>query len=142
MESSIHISTDKSKLDIDLIYDFLSNQSYWATERSFERVRLSIKNSLCFGVYLNDQQIGFARVVTDYTIFAWVMDVFILPGFRGRGYGKQLIETIKNHENLQDLERWGLITSDAHELYKKYGFQIAQKPQNMMEIFNGKLVNK
>ena len=139
MESEIHISTDKSKLDVHLIHDFLSNQSYWANDRSLERVRQSIDHSLCFGVYLDDKQIGFARVVTDYTVFAWLMDVFILPEFRGCGYGKLLVETIKNDDRLQELERWGLVTSDAHELYKQYGFSVTQRPQNMMEIFNGKL---
>lgn len=130
----IQISTDKSRLDIELIHNYLTNESYWAKGRSIEKVKLSIENSICFGVYLDEAQIGFARVVTDYAVFAWILDVFILKDFQGRGYGKKLMNTIMNQNNLQNLLRWGLGTDDAHGLYEQYGFKPLKKPQNMMEI--------
>jgi len=130
----IQISTDKSRLNIDLIHNYLSNESYWAKGRSIEKVKLSIENSICFGVYLDEAQIGFARVVTDYAVFAWILDVFILKDFQGRGYGKKLMNTIMTQNNLQNLLRWGLGTDDAHGLYEQYGFKPLRKPQNMMEI--------
>jgi GNAT superfamily N-acetyltransferase len=130
----IQISTDKSRLDIELIHNYLSNESYWAKGRSIEKVKLSIENSICFGVYLDEAQIGFARVVTDYAVFAWILDVFILKDFQGRGYGKKLMNTIMTQNNLQNLLRWGLGTDDAHGLYEQYGFKPLKKPQNMMEI--------
>lgn len=130
----LQISTDKSKLNISLIHDYLSNQSYWAKNRSLEKVKRSIEHSLCFGVYENDQQVGFARVSTDYTIFAWIMDVFILEEYRGKGYSKQLMNAILSHEKLQDLQRWGLATDDAHGLYQQFGFTPLKHPEKMMEI--------
>ncbi len=130
----IEISTDKDKLDINIIYNYLSKESYWAQNRSIDIIKKSIENSLCFGVYLDNNQIGFARIVTDYAIFAWVMDVFILPEYQGKGYGKQLINTIMNHEQLQNLKRWGLNTNDAHGLYNQYGFKPLSNPDIMMEL--------
>ncbi len=134
MTKNFYISTDKSKLDIPLIYQYLSCESYWAKGRSLKTVETSIENSLCFGVYTDDTQIGFARVVTDYAVIAWVMDVFILNEYRGNGLGVMLMSTIMNHEKLQKLQRWGLGTEDAHGLYEKFGFKTIQKPANWMEI--------
>lgn len=121
-------------MDINLIHDFLSNQSYWAKGRSMDTVKQSIENSLCFGVYLDSKQVGFARVVTDFSVFAWIMDVFIIPEFREQGLSKKLIHSIINHESLQNLQRWGLATSDAHGLYEQYGFKPLSEPQKMMEL--------
>ncbi len=132
----IQISTDKTQLDVDWIHTSLSKEAYWAIGREMEVVKRSIENSLCFGVYLNDQQIGFARVVTDYAVFGWIMDVFIQPNLRGNGYGKQLMEAIISHPELQTLKRWGLGTDDAHGLYRQFGFTALSKPENMMEIKN------
>ncbi len=137
-DSQSEITTDKSRLDINLIHNFLSRESYWAKGRSLDTVRRSIDNSLCFGVFVNHQQVGFARVVTDYAVFAWVMDVFVLKEYRGRGYGKKLMEFIVHHEKLQNLKRWGLGTEDAHGLYEKFGFTPLTKSQNMMEKISGK----
>jgi len=134
MESIFQISNDKSKLDVNLIHDYLSIESYWAKGRSIETVVKSIDNSLCFGVFCDSKQVGFARVVTDYAVFAWIMDVFILENYRKRGLGKELIKNIMNHENLQNLQRWGLGTEDAHGLYEKFGFRLLGKPENMMEL--------
>ncbi|WP_372651604.1 GNAT family N-acetyltransferase [Draconibacterium sp.] len=130
----IEISTDKEKLDIRAIHSYLANESYWAKGRTLETVQRSIENSLCFGVYLENRQVGFARVITDYAVFAWLLDVFILPEYQGNGYGKKLIRAIMTHDNLQGLRRWGLGTDDAHGLYKQFGFAPVQKPENMMEI--------
>ena len=130
----IQISTDKKRLNIDLIHEYLSKESYWAKDRDIEVVKRSVDNSLCFGVYKDDKQIGFARVVTDYAVFAWIMDVFILKDYRGNGYGKQLMRAIMTHDKLQNLQRWGLGTNDAHGLYEQFGFKPLSKPQNMMEI--------
>ena len=135
MTSPYYISTDKSKLSLEVIFDYLSNQSYWAKGRSMEAVEKTIKNSLCFGVYdAQNKQVGFARVVTDYTIFAWLMDVFILSDCQGKGLGKMLMAEIMAHKDLQEIKRWGLATNDAHDLYKKFGFNELSKPQNMMEF--------
>ena len=130
----IEISTDKKRLDIKVIHNYLSNESYWAKGRTLETVQRSIENSLCFGVYIENKQVGFARVITDYAVFAWLLDVFILPEFQGKGYGKKLMEVIITHNHLQGLRRWGLGTDDAHGLYKQFGFAPLHKPENMMEI--------
>lgn len=134
MENTFYISTDKTRLDVTLIHDYLSNRSYWAKERSRETVERSIANSLCFGVFNNsDEQVGFARVVTDYAIFAWLMDVFILETYQGHGLGKLLMKEIMAHPELQTLTRWGLGTKDAHTLYEKFGFTALAYPERMME---------
>lgn len=133
MEKQFIISTDKSKLDINTIHHFLSIESYWAKGRSIETIQKSIDNSLCFGVYNGEKQIGFARVVTDYAIFAWIMDVFIIEEYRKFGLGKKLMEAIMNHPQVQNLQRWGLATDDAHGLYEKYGFRLLEKPHIFME---------
>jgi GNAT superfamily N-acetyltransferase len=128
------ISTDKSKLDLELIHRFLTNDSYWAKGRSKEVVKSSIENSLCFGVFKAKEQVGFARVVTDYAVFAWILDLFILRNYRKKGLGKLLVESIMKHAELQKLQRWGLATDDAHGLYEQYGFKIVSKPNLFMEI--------
>lgn len=129
------ISTEKKLLNIPMIHQYLSERSYWAKGRSLEAVRKSIENSLCFGVYDDDgKQLGFARVVTDYAVFGWLMDVFVLEEYRGEGLGKQLMEAIVNHPDLKNLRRMGLGTDDAHGLYQQYGFTSLSKPDNMMEL--------
>ena len=110
------ISTDKERLNVSLIHDFLSNTSYWATGRKIEIVQRSIENSLNFGLYHGDEQVGFARVVTDYATFAWLADVFLLEDYRGRGLGKWLMGVIISHPRLQGFRRWVLSTKDAHEI--------------------------
>ena len=129
---TIEISTDIERLDFDLIHRFLSEESYWARGRSMEMVRKAIENSLNFGVYLDGQQIGFARVVTDRTTFAWLADVFIVSGHRGHGYSKMLVRSIMEHPELQGLRRWFLATRDAHGLYARFGFT-AVPPDRFME---------
>lgn len=133
MNTQFYISTDKDKLDVRLIFDFLNTDSYWAQGRSEETIRRSIEHSLCFGVYQDARQIGFARVVTDYAVFAWIMDVFIVKEFRNQGLGLMLMESIKSHASLQNLQRWGLATEDAHGLYAKFGFALIKRPEVFME---------
>jgi GNAT superfamily N-acetyltransferase len=115
------INTDREKLDIDFIHDYLCNQSYWARGRLRDDVEKSIKNSLCFGIYIHDQQIGFARIVTDYITFAWLCDVFIDSIYQKQGLGKWLIRSITSHPDMKRVKLIMLATSDAHELYRKYG---------------------
>ena len=133
MEDNVAISCDKSKLDLDMIYRFLVNDSYWARGRTWETFKKSVDNSLCFGVFEGSKQIGFARVVTDYAVFAWIMDVFILKEYRHRGFGKILVKAIVDHPDLKNLKRWGLSTNDAHGLYKKFDFRVIREPDMFME---------
>ncbi len=124
------ISTDKAKLHLPLIHDFLSQSSYWAQGRAFAVVEKSIEHSLCFGVYAGEQQVGFARVVTDYATFAWLCDVFIVDSHRGQGLSKWLVECVTGHPDLQSVVRFVLATRDAHELYQRYGgFQQLANPE-------------
>lgn len=115
------ISTDKSKLNIDVIHQYLSKESYWAQGRPIDTVRKSIEHSLCFGVYAANQQVGFARVVTDYVTFAWLCDVFILPSHQGQNLGKWLVECVSAYPDLAGLNLFVLATRNAHELYRRYG---------------------
>ncbi len=133
MKKSINISTNRSRLNLEYIVNYLSKQSYWAKGRSKARILKSIEGSLCFGIYLSEKQIGFARIVTDYAVFAWIMDVFIDVNERGNGYGKELIKAIMVHPDLQTISRWGLNTLDAHGLYQQFGFETIEKPEIHME---------
>lgn len=117
------ISCDPARLDLEVIHDFLSGESYWAQGRSRERVERSVANSLSFGLYKGGAQVGFARVVTDYATFAWLADVFVLDSERGRGLGVWLVETIVSHPQLEGMRRWLLATRDAQELYRRFGFR-------------------
>src|SRR6266498_623668 len=129
------VSTDPVRLDIEFIHAFLSN-SYWAAGIPREVVERSIANSLCFGVYEGDRQVGFARVITDYATFAYLADVFIIESHRGRGLSKFLMECIAQHPKLQGLRRWMPATRDAHELYARFGFTPLTKPDRFMELHN------
>jgi GNAT superfamily N-acetyltransferase len=134
-DSNFHISTDRTTLDLAMIYRFLSEQSTWAVGISRETVERSIDNSLCFGGYVDGRQVAFARVVTDYATNANMLDVFVLPEYRGRGYGKRLVQAIMDHPSLQGLRRFTLATSDAHSLYERFGFKRPAKPETLMERY-------
>lgn len=123
------ISTDKTRLDIDAIHDFVS-VSYWADGRTMEEVQSTIKNSLCFGIYMKTgRQIGFARVVTDHTFFGFIMDFIVFQEFQGNGYGKVLMDFITANETIKGLRTVALKTKDAHKFYERYGFKsIADSP--------------
>jgi GNAT superfamily N-acetyltransferase len=128
------ISTDPARLDVGFIHGFLSTSCYWAIDRPREVVERSIANSLSFGVYSEHQQVGFARVVTDYATFAWLCDVFIIPEHRQHGLGKWLVQCVVDHPGLRPIRRLILATRDAHELYQKYGgFQPLGSPERWME---------
>ncbi|RAR72475.1 GNAT family N-acetyltransferase [Flavobacterium aciduliphilum] len=128
----ITVSTDKSKLDVPFIQNFLKDV-YWAAGRTIAEVQTTIDASFCFGIYLDDQQIGFCRVITDYVVFAYVMDVFIDEDHRGKGYSSILINAMMTEPKLQHVKIWRLATSDAHFLYKKFGFTLLGHPEKMME---------
>ena len=133
------ISSDPSWIDIDIVWRFLSEESYWARGVSRETVVKSLVHSICFGVYqIGDgsfkKQAGFARVVSDRATFAYLADVFILAEHRGRGLSKRLLETILADPELQNLRRWLLFTADAHSLYEKFGFVPTAYPERIMEI--------
>ncbi len=136
------ISTDKSKLDIVSIHDFLSTTAYWSLNIPKEKVETAIENSLCFGVYEAEKQIGFARVITDFSTIAYLGDVYILEDYRGKGLSKWLMETIMNHEDLQGLRRWILLTGDAHELYRQYGWTNIADPTKWMELHDKNVYSK
>jgi GNAT superfamily N-acetyltransferase len=127
------ISTDPSRLDLAVIHRFLSLEAYWALGRSYETVQTAVEHSLCFGVYRGAEQVGLARVVTDYATFAWLCDVYILEAHRGHGLGKWLIECVVAAPELQGLRRFLLATRDAHELYRRYGgFEALPNPERWM----------
>jgi GNAT superfamily N-acetyltransferase len=132
------ISTDPSRLDLEVIHQFLANEAYWSPQVPREIVEIAIAHSLPFGLYVRPggEQVGFARVVTDHATFAYLADVFILPEFRGRGLSKWLVTCILSHPDLQGLRRWMLATRDAHELYARYGFQPLGHPERYMEMVN------
>jgi GNAT superfamily N-acetyltransferase len=128
----ISVSTDKTKLNVPFIQHFLKDV-YWAAGRTLEEVQRTIDASVCFGIYLNGEQIGFCRVITDYVVFAYVMDVFIDEAHRGKGYATILIDAMMKEPQLQEVKIWRLATSDAHYLYKKFGFTALAHPEKMME---------
>ncbi len=130
------ISTDITKLDIVAIHDFLSKYSGWSDNIPFDKVRTSIKNSLNFGLFHNNKQIGFARIISDFSTIAYLGDIYILDNYRGQGLSKKLMDFVIEHPNLQDLRRWILLTSTADWLYEKYGFTKLPKPEIYMELFN------
>ncbi|QOL51330.1 GNAT family N-acetyltransferase [Massilia litorea] len=134
-DSSFEVSTDQSRLDIPMIYRFLSEQSSWAVGISRPIVERAIENSLCFGGYLDGRQIAFARVITDFATFANLVDVFVLPEYRGHGYGKQLVAVVLRHPSLQRLRRFMLATSDAQGLYERFGFTPPRNPETLMERY-------
>ena len=130
------ISTDKNKLDIQLIQNYLGNESYWAKNIPVAIVKKSIEGSFCFGLYVQEKenisQVGFARVITDHATFAYLADVFIIEKFRGKGLPKWMMKEIMDHPELQGLRRWLLATKDAHGLYAQYGFLPLDKPERIM----------
>jgi GNAT superfamily N-acetyltransferase len=134
-DSRLQISTDLNRLDVTMIYRYLSEESSWAIGIGRDVVERSIDNSLCFGGYLDGQQVAFARVISDYATFANLVDVFVLPEYRGRGYSKQLIQAVMDHPSLQRLRRFTLATSDAHDLYRRFGFTAPSRPELLMEKY-------
>jgi GNAT superfamily N-acetyltransferase len=129
------ISDEPERLQLEVIVDYLA-RAYWSNQRPRAVIEKSLKHSLCFGVYEKDQQIGFARVVTDHATFAYLADVFILESHQGHGLGKWLVQTILEHPELQGLRRWMLATRDAHGLYAQFGFAALENPDRYMTKFD------
>jgi GNAT superfamily N-acetyltransferase len=130
---NIVVTTDRSRLDLDVIHGFLTT-SYWARGVPREIVARSMEHSLCFGAFDEDRQVGFARVISDRATFAYICDVFALESHRGHGVGKSLMAAIMSHPDLQGLRRWTLSTRDAHGLYRQFGFGAAGHPERLMEV--------
>ncbi|MGH7466596.1 MAG: GNAT family N-acetyltransferase [Longimicrobiales bacterium] len=128
------ITTDPARLDAVAIHDFLSNHAYWALGRSLETVQRTLANSLCFGVYHGEQQVGLARVITDYATYGYLCDVYVLPEFRGRGLGFWLIDRVLQHPELQTLNKFSLVTREAQELYRRFGFTEVTDPHRYMNL--------
>jgi GNAT superfamily N-acetyltransferase len=129
------ISTNKADLDVEMIYKFLSEQSTWAVGIPRRVVDRALENSLCFGGYVDGKQVAFARVVTDFSTFANLVDVFVLPAYRGRGFAKEIMKSVIGHASLQGLRRFTLTTSDSHGLYEQFGFSAPAKPETYMERY-------
>jgi GNAT superfamily N-acetyltransferase len=129
------ISTDKSKLDLEMISNFLAS-AYWASNRSTDTILKSLEHSLCFGLYHFEEQIGMARVITDHATFAYLCDVFVLEDYRGQGLGKFLVQTVLEYPEFTTLRRFMLATKDAHGLYQQFGFDNLVYPDRWMEKFN------
>ncbi len=127
------ISTDPSRLQLDAIHAYLV-RSYWSPGIPKDVVARAIAHSLCFGIYLGEAQVGFARVVTDRATFAYLADVYVLEAHRGQGLSKRLVATVQSHPDLQGLRRFVLATADAHGLYAQFGFRPLSAPERMMEI--------
>ena len=136
--AEFEISTDPARIDLAVVHAFLTS-SYWAAGIPLETVERSIRNSLCFGIYTGNRQVGFARVITDRATFAYLGDVFVLPEYRGQGLAKWMMECIVAHPELQGLRRWSLLTRDAHELYSQFGFTELKSPQRWMERHNAEI---
>jgi len=127
------ISTDIREMDVDLVHDYLSKQSYWAKGRGKEEVIKSMENSICFAVFDGNAQIGFARLVTDYVVFAWLMDVFVINEYKNKGVGRFLMDYIMNLPEIKEVNGFGLRTKDAHGFYMKYGFHQISEPETWMQ---------
>jgi len=136
------ITTNRAKLDVNAIHNFLSTQSYWCQNIPVETVIKSIDNSLNFGLYYEDQQIGFARIISDFSTMAYLADVYVLPEHRGKGLSKWMMQVIMSHPELQGLRRWMLLTADAHGLYKQFGWKEIANPDRYMELHNKNIYQK
>jgi len=133
------ISTEKARLDIKAIHEFLSTQAYWCLNIPFSRVEMAVNHSLNFGLYSEAQQIGYARVISDFSSVAYLGDVYVLPYFRGQGLSKWLMQTIMAYPELQCMRRWILSTADAHGLYKQFGWEPVAYPERWMELYNSEV---
>ncbi len=138
-KGSYIISVDKRKLQFKVIQDFLSN-SYWAKGRKSEITKATIRNSVCFGLYHKSKQIGFARVISDLATFAYLADVFIIEEYRGKGLAKWFMKVVFEYEQFKLVKRWMLATSDAHGLYRKFGFTEIPDPSKLMQLTKGKQI--
>jgi GNAT superfamily N-acetyltransferase len=135
------VSCDPAQVDADVVARFLG-ESYWAQGIPLQTVRRSIAGSLCFALLDGTKQVGFARVISDRATIAYLADVFVLAEYRGRGLGKWLVECVLAHPELQGLRRWVLVTRDAHELYRRFGFKPLARPQGFMELHDTQVYSR
>ncbi len=142
IKDNFTISTDKSRLNVEYIHQYLCNRSYWAESIPVDVVQKSIQGSICFGIYTEETQIGFARVITDSACFAYLADVFIDEQYRGRGLSKWLMGVIMSYPDLQGLRRFMLATNDAHGLYQQFGFSQLTFPERWMHVHNPGIYKK
>lgn len=140
--SNLHITTDKEKLDVTMIHRFLTNEAYWCKGISREKVAAAIDNSLNFGIYQDGEQVGYARIISDFTTIAYLGDVFIVKEHRGKGLSKLLLTEIMHHPTLQGLRRWILLTGDAHGLYRQFGWKDIADPAKWMELHDTTVYTK
>jgi GNAT superfamily N-acetyltransferase len=136
------ISTDSTKLNIKAIHDFLSTKAYWSLNIPYDTVKKAVDHSLNFGVYHNNEQVGYARIISDFSTIAYLGDVYILDEYRGKGLSKWLMEIIMSHPDLQGLRRWILLTGDAHGLYHQFGWTEIANPAVWMELHNNNVYSK
>lgn len=136
------ISTDKALLDIRAIHHFLSTQAYWSLNIPLATVEKAVKHSLCFGLYADNQQIGFARIISDFSTIAYLGDVYVIDEYRNQGLAKWLIEAVMQHPELQGLRRWILLTESAHKLYEPFGWNTVAEPRKWMEKANKNVYSK
>jgi N-acetylglutamate synthase-like GNAT family acetyltransferase len=142
MRENVLISEDKELLNLSLIHDFLSNESAWAKGISLQTVKTSVENSLCIGAYINNVQVGFCRVITDYATFANLVDVIVWPKYRGQAISKLIMKSVIEHHKLVGIRRFTLATTDAHGLYKQFGFNALNKPETFMERYDGNVYTR
>ncbi|WP_282121720.1 GNAT family N-acetyltransferase [Algibacter mikhailovii] len=131
----IFISSNFNDMNLELIHDFIKH-SYWGLSRTFEEQKKASENTINFGLFKNNQQIAYARVMTDKVFFAYLLDVFVVPSEQKNGYAKLLIDHIITFPELQAVKKWMLTTKDAHTLYSKFGFTAIKSPENLMEKLN------
>lgn len=136
MKEHYRISTDRAIINVELVHNYLCHHSYWAEGIPVHVVQKSIENSLCFAVYNDEEQVGFARVISDFATYAYIADLFVVPEERGKGLSKWLMQVIMDHPELQGLRRFVLATKDAHGLYAQFGFTAYSNPDRLMTISN------
>ena len=132
LEEDIFYSIEQEDMDLNMIYDFIKN-SYWGNLRTYEEQKIALENTLNFGLFKNEKQIAYARVMTDRVFFAYLLDVFVIESEQGKGYSKLLIDKILNDDRLKNIDRWMLATKDAHSLYEKFGFESVKSPEKLMD---------
>jgi N-acetylglutamate synthase-like GNAT family acetyltransferase len=141
-KSEFLISTDKQKLDLQVIHQFLGQESYWAKDIPLEIIEKAIENPITYGIYHLGKQVGFGRITTDKAVFAYIGDVFVIEACRKKSLSKWMIECMLQHPELQTLRKWMLGTKDAHTLYEKFGFKAVPDPENVMELRNNDIYQK
>lgn len=132
IKKDIFFSSNFDDMDLELIYKFIKD-TYWGKSRTFEEQKIAIENTMSFGLFYNEKQIAFARVMTDKVFFAYLLDVFVIEAYQGKGYSKLLIDNILNYKQIKHVDKWILATKNAHSLYKKFGFETIKNPSLLME---------